>query len=206
MASTAAPGARLEHADEDRLSLILPGDWARIPLESEEASNQEISRLLRRQVPRRDELAAMRRDAREMMRGLANDAREAEAILLALSLELLPGLPFAAAIIAHYIPEPQFDEQLPLELQLAVVQQNGEVVELDCGLVARLVERDLPGPDEPDASIVIRFQYLMPTPFVGRWIQLYANVPTELDPELVTALFDAIVGTVRWFPDEAAEA
>src|SRR3954468_7439865 len=97
----AAPGARLERADEDRMSIILPGDWALIPLESEDAANQEISRLLRRQVPRRDELATMRRDAREMMRGLATDARESDAVLLALSLELLPGLPFAAAIVAH---------------------------------------------------------------------------------------------------------
>jgi hypothetical protein len=120
----AVQGARLGRADDDRMSIILPGDWALIPLESEEAANEEISRLLRRQVPRRDELATMRRDAREMMRGLAADAREADALLLAMSLELLPGLPFPAAIVAHYMPEPEFEEELPLEIRLATVEQN----------------------------------------------------------------------------------
>ena len=85
MSAATAPGARLERADEDRISIILPGDWARIPLESEADANAEITRLIRGRFPRRDELATMRRETREMMRAIARDARESDAALDALA-------------------------------------------------------------------------------------------------------------------------
>jgi hypothetical protein len=202
VSATAVPGARLERADEDRISIILPGDWARIPLESQERANEEIARVIRRQFPRRDELAAMRRDTREMLRAIARDARDSDAVFLAASLELMPGLPFAAALIAHYIDIPNADLDLPLEVRLATALPDGEVLELDNGLAARESERSVPGPDDPDAFTTIRYRYVLPTPFRDRWVAWYANVPTAADPELVGALFDAILGTVRWYPDE----
>jgi hypothetical protein len=198
-----APTARLERADEGRVSVILPGDWARIPLESQEDANEEIGRVIRRRFPRRDELATMRRETREMLRAIARDAREADAVFLAASLELLPGLPFAAALIASYIDIPHPELEMPLEVRLASALPNGEVLELDNGLAAREMQRSVPGPELPDAFTTIRFHYVLPTPFADRWVTWYANVPTEADPELVGALFDAILGTVRWYPDEA---
>jgi hypothetical protein len=202
VSATAAPGARLERADDDRISIILPGDWARIPLESQAEANEEIARVIRRQFPRRDELATMRRDTREMLRAVARDARESDAVFLSASLELMPGLPFAAALLAHYIDIPNPDLDLPLEVRLATALPDGEVLELDNGLAAREVERSVPGPESPDAFTTIRFHYVLPTPFADRWVKWYANVPTTADPELVGALFDAILGTVRWYPDE----
>lgn len=201
--SAAVDGARLEVVDEDRMSVILPGDWARIPLDDQDAANAEISRLLRRQVPRRDDLATVRHDAREMARGLARDARESGGIFLALSLELLPGLPFAAALLAHYVEEPRFEdieEDLPLEVRLAAALPTGDVLELDNGLAVRGWELDRPPADEPDAVTAVRFNYILPSPFAGRWLQLFANVPTEVDPELIAQLFDAIAGSIRWYP------
>jgi len=198
---SAAPGARLEHADEDRLSVILPGDWARIPLETQDDANEEITRVIRRQFPRRDELATMRRDTREMLRAIARDARESDAVFLAASLELLPGLPFAAALLAHYIDVPNAELDLPLEVRLASAAPAGEVLELENGLAARELQRSVPGPEHPDAYTTIRLHYVLPTPFADRWVKWYANVPTDVDPELVGDLFDAILGTVRWYPE-----
>jgi hypothetical protein len=201
-AAAAAPGARLERADEDRISVILPGDWARIPLESQEAANEEIARIIRRRFPRRDELATMRRETREMMRAIARDARESDAILVAMSFELVPGLPFAAALLAHYIEPPLPQHDLPLEVRLASALPGGEVLELDNGLAAREWQRLVPGPEDPDAFTTVRFHYVLPTPLEGRWLKVYANVPTAADPELVGDLFDAILGTVRWYPPD----
>jgi hypothetical protein len=182
--------------------VILPGDWARIPLESQEAANEEIARVIRRRMPRRDEFATYRRDTREMLRAVARDAREWDAVFCAASLELLPGVPFPAALLAHYIDVPGASDDLPLEVRLAATLPEGEVLELENGLAARELLRSVPGPDEPNAFITIRLHYVMPTPFLDRWLKWYANVPTVADPELVGALFDAILGTVRWYPPE----
>jgi hypothetical protein len=203
MSAATAPGARLERADEDRISIILPGDWARIPLESEADANAEITRLIRGRFPRRDELATMRRETREMMRAIARDARESDAALLAMSLELVPGLPFAAGLLVHYIDVPHPELEMPLEVRLASAVPAGEVLELDSGLVGREREVSVPGPENPDATTTIRFHYVVPTPFEGQWAKVYVNVPTEAEPELIAALFDAIVDTIRWYPDAA---
>lgn len=200
-ATTSVPGARLERADEGRISIILPGDWASIPLESEDESNAEIARVIRRQFPRRDELATMRRETREMMRTVARDARAADAALLAMSLELVPGVPFAAALIVEYIDIPLPEHELPLEVRLASAVPGGEVLELDSGLVGRESEVAVPGPEQPDAVTTIRYHYVLPTPLEGRWAKVYVNVPTPADPRLIDELFDAIVGTIRWYPE-----
>lgn len=204
-ATAAPPGSRLERSDGDRISVILPGEWARIPVESAEEANAEISRLIRERFPRRDELATMRRETRDMLRDIARDARESDAALLAMSLELVPGVPFAAAILVHYIDVPHPELELPLEVRLASAVPNGEVLELDSGLAGREWELSEPGPENPDALTTIRYHYVLPTPLAGRWARVYANVPTAADTGLITALFDAIVGTIRWRPDDADE-
>jgi hypothetical protein len=184
------------------MSVILPGEWARLPLDDEAADNEEISRIIRRQVPRRDELASMRRDTRQMMRGIAQSARAADAVFLALSLELLPGVPFSAALMARYAPvEPVVGAQvpLPLEVLLATTRPDGEVLELDCGLAARSWRREEPAADDPVSVPSIHLSYVLPTPIEGSWLEWTASVPSgDVEPELIVALFDAIVGTVRW--------
>jgi hypothetical protein len=200
-ASATAPGARLERGDEGRLSIILPGVWSRIPMDSEEEANAEIARVIKRQFPRRDELATMRRDARESMRAIARDAHAEDAVLVGMSLELLPGLPFAAALIVTYVDAPHPELDLPLEVRIATTVPDGEVVELEGGLAGREWVRAVAGPDDPpDAVTTIAFRYVLPTPFEGRWAKVSASVPTEADPELIVELFDAIVGTIRWYP------
>lgn len=210
MSTFATPGARLARDDDDRISIVLPGDWARIPLEGEEAANAEIARLLRAQIPRRDELATMRHETREMLRGIARDARKSDATLLAMSLELLPGVPFAAALLVHYIDIPHPELDLPLEVRLASAVPAGEVLELTSGLAGRESGISEPGPENPDAMTTIHYHYVIPTPFPGRWAKIYVNVPTTADPELIGELFDAIIGTIRWYPDadpaQAADA
>jgi hypothetical protein len=138
-----------------------------------------------------------------MLRNIARDARESDATLLAMSLELLPGVPFAAALLVHYIDIPHPELELPLEVRLASAVPAGEVLELTSGLAGRESAITEPGPENPDAMTTLHYHYVVPTPFAGKWAKIYVNVPTTADPDLIAELFDAIIGTIRWYPEDA---
>lgn len=181
-------------------ALVLPGSWARIPLDDEQTSNREISRILRSRMPRRDELATMRREAREMMRALAAEARSIDAALLTMSLEILPGLPFASAIVAAYLPAPP-DDGSDLPDRLAQALPGAELLEFDHGPGVRDLERTETEREDGSTRVTIDLSYIVPTPTPERWLQLDVDVPTELDPALVVELYDTIVNSLRWFEE-----
>jgi hypothetical protein len=87
---------------EADLSIVLPGTWVSLPMGDDAAAEREIASLVRRQVGRNDRLARVRRDARDQLRGMIETARAAGAFRVGLSLEILPGVPFPAAMILSY--------------------------------------------------------------------------------------------------------
>ncbi|TPW72257.1 hypothetical protein [Schumannella sp. 10F1B-5-1] len=192
--------ARRWRADQDRMSVILPGTWANIPLDDPEAGEALIARLVKKQVGRDDRLATTRRDAKVQLLKLARDAREADAVQLAVSLELMPGLPFPASIMSVYKPwsESARESGLTLPQRLDRMAPGGEVLELESGIAIRSVEVvDIRVGESTQPDIKLEYHVLVPD--ASQLLQVVVDVPIESEPEPVVALFDAIVDSIRWF-------
>lgn len=184
-----------------RLSLVLPGTWANIPLDDAASSEAVVSSLVKRQVGRNDRLATLRRDAKQRLEEVARDARESNAVMLALSLELLPGVPFPASLMADYREWPVVvgETQPTIASALKVLLPHGELLEFESGLATRTFVRTTIRPGTaaiPD----IKLEYFLSAPGGERALHLVADVPIDCDPEIIAALFDAIVDSIRWFP------
>ena len=90
--------ARFTSLDEE-LTIVFPGTWVMVPLHDEEAARRRIQRLVIDRVGRADRLARVRRTAKTELERLVALADDSTAFALALSLEILPGVPFPASIV-----------------------------------------------------------------------------------------------------------
>jgi hypothetical protein len=81
-------------------SIVFPGTWSVIPLETDEIMKTVIGRIVKKQVGVADRLARTRRMMIEELLTTAQRSRDAGAHSMHLSLEILPGVPFPAALIA----------------------------------------------------------------------------------------------------------
>ena len=193
---------------EADMTMVLPGSWVSVPLADDERAKREISNLVKRQVGMNDRLARVRRDAREQLRSMAAAAKTAGAFRVGLSLEILPGVPFPAAMIMDYRAWPAsvsaFDAGDPAT-KLAAAFPGAEQLGLDCGPTARTsVATTMRVGDETTQDV--KLEYWLPVPGGERLLHITADVPSPGDPELYTELFDAIVDSVRWFPVSGGSA
>lgn len=192
-------------------SIILPGTWAEIPLADEEAMRERIRSLVLRQVGRNDRLARTRRDAREELVSTAERARAAGATAFWMSLEVLPGIPLPAALIARdrAWPEDAVADGLgaarPLAERLAAATPGAEIIEQRTGPVARLREigDDAIG-ETREPSLYL--EYSVPYPDDAGLLTVSVSAPTAHDPELYTLFFDAIVDSLTWAERQTQEA
>ncbi|WP_394770565.1 hypothetical protein [Lacisediminihabitans sp.] len=194
---------------EADLSIVLPGTWASLPLGNDEAAEREIAALVRRQVGRDDRLARLRRDAKEQLRGMVAAARLAGAFRVGIALEILPGVPFPAAMILDYAPwpVPESPEQPDRAERLRALFPSAEILELGSGTAARTAAASvLRAGSESTADV--KLQYWLPTREGDRLLHITVDAPTGGNTELYTDLFDAIVDSIRWFdvPDSSASA
>ena len=90
--------ARFTSLDEE-LTIVFPGTWVMVPLHDEEAARRRIQRLVTDRVGRADRLARVRRTAKTELERLVALADDSTAFALALSLEILPGVPFPASLV-----------------------------------------------------------------------------------------------------------
>ena len=185
-----------------KISVILPGTWADIPLYDAASTNAAISALLKRQVGRNDRLATRRRDAKQRLAEMARDARDINAVTLALSMEILPGVPFPASLMADYREwPPTVGEELRTVADgLAALLPVGEPLEFASGVAIRSFARTmirLGTAAIPD----IKLEYFLSVATGEKVLHIVADVPIDCDPEIIAALFDANVDSIRWFPD-----
>jgi hypothetical protein len=131
------------------LAIVLPGTWTALPVQDQEESERRIAAMIRRQVGRNDRLARARREVREQLREVVAEARRADAFSVALSSEILPGVPFPATLILS-------NEKWPMDAAdlLDAVAAGAEVEPEPAAAEAETVE---PGPagsvtDEPGAE------------------------------------------------------
>jgi hypothetical protein len=186
------------------ISMVLPGTWANIPVQEPETAERIIAALVRRQVGRDDRLARARRDAKEKLGDVVAKARVAGAFQVALSLEILPGIPFPAAMFLDFLPWAGFQpEDDARATGLTGMLPGAEILELDCGLTARTWRQVDISPGTEVASDT-KLEYLIVTPAGDQLLHVLVDAPVECEPEMIVALFDTMVDSIRWQDPERA--
>ena len=178
-------------------TLILPGTWASIPMDDADRLQRRVAAVVKQQVPKGDRLARMRQTARQELMSSATRASELGASVYALSLEILPGIPFAASLIAYNEAwPPGATREGTVEERLLATLPGGEVVASDSSAVLRRSDyaRKLLGSTEIWA---LDLEYWFVTP-ADRLLCFLISVPMCESAELFTAFFDAVADSVRW--------
>ena len=193
---------------EAGMAIVLPGAWSTLPLDDPEGLERQIASVVKRRVGRDDRLARVRRDAKEQLRSMATAAAAAGAFRVALALEILPGVPFPAAMVFDYATWPPLaagavadDESGDDRLRRAFPQH--EILPLASGLTARqAITTKLKAGTETAGDVKI--QYWIIAPDTERLLHVTVDAPTAGDAELYTELFDAIIDSIRWTGAEVA--
>ena len=129
--------ARLTEVGEE-LTIVFPGTWVMIPLHDDEAAARRIQRLVADRVGRADRLARVRRTAKTELERLVSLANDSAAFALALSLEILPGVPFPASLVLSREEWPTRPEATDEPgAHLARCLPGDEALELSIGPVRR---------------------------------------------------------------------
>jgi hypothetical protein len=123
-------------------SVVLPGTWAAIPLGDHESMRARVSSVVKKQMPNNDRLARARKIVKDDLLRAAEEAARLGATIFALALEMLPGVPFPASILAFsqdWPPgvEPSADGQ---QGRLRRSFPGGEIVAADFSTVLRRSE------------------------------------------------------------------
>ncbi|QNE47960.1 hypothetical protein F1C58_14340 [Glaciihabitans sp. INWT7] len=181
-------------------SIVFPGTWSVIPLDADEIMKTVIGRIVKKQVGVADRLARTRRMMIEELLTTAQRARDAGAHTMHLSLEILPGVPFPAALIASDSPWPK--ESIPaapaaFAESLAATFPGVSIVGHRFGPMCRTVEAGL-GRFGDAETPSLSAEYRLPYPDGGGVLTLTISAPMARDPELYATLFDAMVDSLTW--------
>ncbi|PJI94977.1 hypothetical protein [Luteimicrobium subarcticum] len=196
---------------DGRMRIVLPGTWVNVPLDSPEVATRFVKRIVRRQVGNADRLARVRRDATQELVANVRDAVGIGVHSYLMSLEILPGIPFPAAMLL-------LDEAWPpaaaaglaagdVAAALAAAYPAGEVAEQRSGPVARLVEmaRSDVTTDDGEPSLTMRLEYHVPYPAGDGLLLVRVVVPGIPSAEPFATLFDEIVDSVTFVTGGGAE-
>ncbi|MBL0885438.1 hypothetical protein [Myceligenerans indicum] len=195
------------------IRVIVPGSWVNIPLKSREAAQKFIKKLVRDQVGTDDRLASMRRDAVQELLNNVGDAVAVGVHTYLLSLEMLPGVPFPAAMV-------MVDEEWPAAARehrdagdtgaaLRASFPEGEVAVQRLGPVAReveMAEKVLEDGEQRTESLTMRLSYHVPYPDRSKLLLVRVNVPNVPSAEPFAMLFDEIVDTITFLENDGGSA
>jgi hypothetical protein len=188
------------------INIILPGTWANVPLETERVARKFVKDLVRRQVGMDDRLAKVRADmVDETMKNVtAAVAMGVHTYLM--SLELLPGVPFPAAILMADEPWPDAARphlgasDVPRALREGF--PGGAVLDQANGPVLRIAEFGESAITETPVN-VLRLEYHVPYPGLAKLLYARISVPMLPAADRFVALFDEIIDSVTFVsPDE----
>lgn len=190
------------------IRVVLPGAWADVPLADPGTTRKFAQRLVRERIGRDDRLASVRRDAVVQLCDTADKARSSGCHTLAIALEIVPGVPFAASMVARDTPWPEDPgptgalegdsaAEPDVAARLARTFPASQVVELPAGPAARLQEAGvLRGKDEETASVSLSFRLARPDS--DDLLNIRFTGPDVGRPELIAQLFEAIAGSIEF--------
>jgi hypothetical protein len=192
---------------EGRMRIVLPGTWVNIPLDSPESAARFTKRLVRRQVGGADRLARARREATHELVANVRDAVRIGVHTYLMSLEILPGIPFPAAIMLRDEAWPPAGrpaaEAGDTAAALVAAYPEGEVAEQRHGPVARVVEMaevDRKS-DDGETLLTMRLEYHIPYPGGRQLLMARVVVPNIPSAEPFATLFDEILDSVTFVAD-----
>lgn len=195
----APPETREVVSPQGHYSLVLPGTWAAIPLGTETAMRKRIVALVKRQVGTGDRLVRVRRATGDELLRTAQKARANGAQSFLMSLEILPGIPFPAALISSDRAWPGGARAADADLAaaLAVDFPGAEQLRHRMGPVARSSEIGLEKVGETQ-TVSLLLEYWVPYPDGRGLLNFTISAPMASDPELYTLLFDALIDSLTW--------
>ncbi len=192
--------ARTLTAPTGAYTLILPGTWSLIQFGDDEAIKQRVQAIVKQRVGRADRLARTRRSVADELTQTAIKARDGGAHAMYLSMEIMPGIPFPAAIVTADIPWPIAGGERPMddvESALAAAYPAAAVVRHRMGPVARVTDAGMRriGDQETPA---FNAEYWIPYADGRALLDVIISAPMASDAELFGMLFDAIVDSLTW--------
>jgi hypothetical protein len=199
---------------------VLPGSWARIPLQPEAATLAAIRKLTEQVTGRKDELATTRAELRARFRRAAEVAREGGASELYIGLELVPGIPLPAwAAVFPADPEAADlgalgfgDLTKAVDFAVGAAPEDGATTTQtdDSGRMHAVRHAWRRKSDVAEGEVQHTFDVLE----VDYWILAadpnrlalvtFSTALAEYEEEMLD-LFDAVVNTMRW-PTPAVES
>lgn len=190
------------------LSVVLPGSWAVIPLTSAAAGERRVSALIKKQLGRNDRLAGLRRELRESINESVREAVEIGAVGLAISLEILPGIPFPASLVLLPLdwPATAGGADVP-QAQRLLAAYPGSVL-VDESATRPIVRRHemVTTTYDTETSNDLKINYWLPVADGSRIVRVYVKAPMAHTPPLWLELFDTIVGSLGWLDEAQREA
>ena len=173
-----------------RLHVVVPPGWARVPLTSEEASTRAVAQVVATSGLDDGEGARLRRELQDQLEGAARSAREAGATTLLLT--TVHALPVSAALVVT--PLPPRVSVAGDEPWLVGARSRVDTARLPAGPVVRRVRETSTG-EPPVTSLVVDYWLTAPD---GDLVHLAVSTPLAAHREAMVGLFDAILETARW--------
>jgi hypothetical protein len=190
-------------SESAKFTIVLPGTWANIPLHDPAETERSVRALVKKQVGRDDRFARVRRDAKNQLMELAENASATNILGLSLWLELVPGMPFPGSLTVDVVERPDDSEESVLptdneELALFLGRVFPEATVLDAG----------PGPTARTAYVTsvrageneiphLKITYVVPDPGAQRMLRFLVDLPTVDRTENYVDLFDLVIDSVR---------
>lgn len=183
-------------------SLVLPGTWAAIPLADETVMKKSIAALVKRQLGGDDRIARRRIQLRNELVETAQKAAAEGALSFSLSMELLPGVPFPAAMMGKRRPWPDVSAGTPQRERLAAAFPGATVLPLDSGdWMARVATSETQRyVEQTTPSLTVEYWIVAPD---SDLLYLTISAPMVPEAELFVELFDLIAASLTWDIDVA---
>lgn len=185
------------------LSIVLPGSWAVIPLTSVHAGEQRVSALIKKQLGRNDRLAGLRRELRESINTSVREAVDLGAVGLAISLEILPGIPFPASLLILPLdwPSTVHPADASQAQRLLAAYPGSELVDEKAERPIARRHEMVTTTYEDESSQDLKINYWLPVGDGSSIVRVYVKAPMAHTPSLWLDLFDTIIGSLGWLND-----
>jgi hypothetical protein len=192
------------------MGIVLPGSWTRIPLEDPEQTVAFVKRFVKRQTGTADRLAKVRRETVQDLLRSARDAAEIGVHTYLMSLEILPRVPFPAALL--FLDQDWTEASRAaladddVEAALTATFGSVEMGENRNGTFGRRWEVLTQQVGEEEL-LTLRLEYFLPYPDGSKVLMARANVPNIPKAEPFGLLFNEIIDSITFpVPVESDEA
>lgn len=187
----------------DDVHLTLPGEWWRVPLDSEQSTIRAATRMARSLYPG-DELATLRREIRDLVGKAAEEARAARARNFWFAREIVPGvpIPLTLSMYAPELPQRMSADASPLAaadgLAGAIDDDQGAVSTWAQGVIGVMRHLRLLPATGDDAAPTLRVDYWLAQGQQTTVFAFSSPLLWEETAEPLLELTDAVVATVEW--------